>query len=55
MKTLIESLKPVCSEEELEELQKEAAEFEKSPLASRLQRILILKSWWVPNYVSDWW
>jgi len=55
MKTLIESLKPICSEKELEDLQREADEFKNSPLASRLQRILILKSWWVPNYVSDWW
>ncbi len=54
LKKLVESLKPLCSQEELDELQKEAGEFEKG-VGSKLQRILILKSWWAPNYVTDWW
>ena len=31
-----------------------AEEFEKG-IAVKLQRFLILKSWWSSNYVSDWW
>lgn len=31
-----------------------AKDFE-STLASKLQRYLLLKSWWSTNYVSDWW
>lgn len=31
-----------------------AQEFENT-LGSKLQRYLILKSWWSTNYVSDWW
>lgn len=31
-----------------------AKEFENT-IGSKLQRYLILKSWWSTNYVSDWW
>jgi len=31
-----------------------ATEFENG-IARKLQRYLVLKSWWSSNYVSDWW
>ncbi|OXA62457.1 Carnitine O-palmitoyltransferase 1, liver isoform [Folsomia candida] len=52
---LLDSLKPLCTQTEHNELIAEAAAFENSALCKKLQRILILKSWWMPNYVSDWW
>jgi carnitine O-palmitoyltransferase 1 len=52
---LLDSLKPVYSANEFQELIADAAAFENSNLTKKLQRILILKSWWMPNYVSDWW
>ena len=54
LEKLLESLKPLSSKTELEELRKEAEAFEKG-IGSKLQRILLFKSWWAPNYVSDWW
>lgn len=51
---LLDSLKPLCSEEEFKEYSKQAQDFECS-IGPRLQRLLYLKSWWAPNYVSDWW
>ncbi|XP_047476442.1 carnitine O-palmitoyltransferase 1, liver isoform-like [Penaeus chinensis] len=51
---LLDSLKPLCSEEEFKQYSKEAADFE-GTIGPRLQRLLHLKSWWAPNYVSDWW
>lgn len=35
-------------------MEKLAEEFEKG-IGNKLQRYLILKSWWSTNYVSDWW
>lgn len=35
-------------------MEKLAAEFEIG-IGKKLQRYLILKSWWSTNYVSDWW
>lgn len=35
-------------------MEKDANEF-KSGIAVKLQRYLMLKSWWSTNYVSDWW
>lgn len=51
---LLESLKPLCSEEEYKQYKQDAADFE-CTIGCRLQRLLYLKSWWAPNYVSDWW
>lgn len=51
---LLDSLKPLCSEEEFKDYCKQAQDFECS-IGPRLQRLLYLKSWWAPNYVSDWW
>ncbi|GIY30960.1 carnitine O-palmitoyltransferase 1, liver isoform [Caerostris extrusa] len=54
LKRLNESLKPLCTEEELKEIKKLGKEFE-STLAHKLQNVLYLKSWFCQNYVSDWW
>jgi len=54
LESLLDSLKPLTTTDELEQLRKDALEFEKGT-GSKLQRILQLRSWWVPNYVSDWW
>lgn len=35
-------------------MEKLAKEFEET-VGSKLQRYLLLKSWWSTNYVSDWW
>ncbi|XP_042905266.1 carnitine O-palmitoyltransferase 1, liver isoform [Parasteatoda tepidariorum] len=51
---LYESLKPLCTDEELKEIQQKGKEFENT-LAHKLQNILLLKSWFCQNYVSDWW
>ena len=56
LKELIESLKPVYGPESeaIVKLKEESKEFERT-LGNKLQRILKLKSWWAPNYVTDWW
>ena len=41
-------------DEKYKEMVKLAEEFKKG-LGKKLQRYLILKSWWSTNYVSDWW
>ncbi|XP_059141447.1 carnitine O-palmitoyltransferase 1, liver isoform-like [Physella acuta] len=53
---LMTSLEPVYSEqpEELEKLRKESKEFQLT-IGRKLQRALVLRSWWAPHYVSDWW
>ncbi|XP_060076491.1 carnitine O-palmitoyltransferase 1, liver isoform-like [Ylistrum balloti] len=54
--TLILSLKPLYGEdtEKWEKMTKDRQDFEKN-LGPKLQRVLVLKSWWAQNYVSDWW
>lgn len=54
LEKLIDSLQPLCDKVEIDELRREAESFEKG-LGSNLQNILILKSWWAPNYMTDWW
>ncbi|RXG72538.1 Carnitine O-palmitoyltransferase 1, liver isoform [Armadillidium vulgare] len=54
MNKLLDSLEPLCTEEELNEYRKGAAHLQKT-IGGRLQRILYIKSWLAPNYVSDWW
>ncbi|XP_055934955.1 carnitine O-palmitoyltransferase 1, liver isoform-like isoform X2 [Argiope bruennichi] len=51
---LYEALKPHCTEEELKEIRQLGKEFENT-LAHKLQNVLIIKSWFCQNYVSDWW
>ena len=48
----LRSIKPICkTDEEYEHIQQLAVEFENG-MAKRLQRYLVLKSWWATNYVS---
>ncbi|XP_064617738.1 carnitine O-palmitoyltransferase 1, liver isoform-like isoform X2 [Liolophura sinensis] len=54
LKRYLLSVRPLMDDEEYEKMKKLATEFEES-LGSKLQRYLILKSWWATNYVSDWW
>lgn len=54
LKKLMVSLKPICSDEEIQVLKKQSKEFE-ATVGPKLQKILILKSWLSQNYVSDWW
>lgn len=51
---LLESMRCILTDDEFEKLQDEARQFE-STIATKLQRLLILKSWLTQNYVSDWW
>lgn len=48
------SVRPLFDDNDFERIKKEAEEFENG-IAKKLQRYLILKSWWSTNYVSDWW
>ncbi|XP_074028252.1 carnitine O-palmitoyltransferase whd isoform X2 [Leptinotarsa decemlineata] len=54
MTRYLRSVKPLLDEEKYDKMEKLADEFENG-IASKLQRYLILKSWWSTNYVSDWW
>lgn len=42
------------NDENYKQLEKLAKDFEVG-IGTKLQRYLILKSWWSTNYVSDWW
>jgi carnitine O-palmitoyltransferase 1 len=46
-------MKPILNDENFERHEEEAKEFENG-IGKKLQRYLVLKSWWSPNYVSDW-
>ncbi|XP_061085292.1 carnitine O-palmitoyltransferase 1, muscle isoform isoform X2 [Conger conger] len=50
----LESVRPLLDDEQYYQMEIVANEFKKYP-APRLQRYLVLKSWWATNYVSDWW
>ncbi|KAJ8245468.1 hypothetical protein GJAV_G00271070 [Gymnothorax javanicus] len=54
IKRYLESVRPLLDNEQYEQMEILANEFQKYP-APRLQRYLVLKSWWAANYVSDWW
>jgi carnitine O-palmitoyltransferase 1 len=47
-------MRPIVDDENYQRLKSEAEDFE-SGIGRKLQKYLILKSWWAPNYVSDWW
>lgn len=51
---LLESVKPVLDKEEFEKMEQNSKEF-LSTIGPKLQWILQLKSWWAPNYCTDWW
>ncbi|XP_005379647.1 PREDICTED: carnitine O-palmitoyltransferase 1, muscle isoform isoform X1 [Chinchilla lanigera] len=50
----LESVRPLLDDEEYYRMETLAREFQ-DETAPRLQKYLILKSWWATNYVSDWW
>lgn len=50
----LRSVRPLCDDAKFQRLTKEAHDFENS-IGKRLQRYLVLRSWWATNYVSDWW
>lgn len=55
MTRYLRSVRPLCeTDEQYERLVNMANEFE-GGIAKKLQRYLLLKSWWSSNYVSDWW
>lgn len=45
---------PLLSESEHKTIARKAEEFQNG-IGKKLQRYLVLKSWWSPNYVTDWW
>lgn len=48
------SVRPLVDDENYARMEGLAKEFENG-IGKKLQRYLILKSWWSTNYVSDWW
>nr|XP_023398078.1 carnitine O-palmitoyltransferase 1, muscle isoform isoform X2 [Loxodonta africana] len=50
----LESVRPLLGDEEYYRTETLAKEFQ-DKTAPRLQKYLVLKSWWATNYVSDWW
>ncbi|KAJ8388621.1 hypothetical protein AAFF_G00131860 [Aldrovandia affinis] len=54
IKRYLESVRPLLDDEQYNQMEIVANEFKKD-LAPKLQKYLVLKSWWATNYVSDWW
>lgn len=54
MTRYLRSVRPLLDDETYEKFKREADEFQNG-IGKKLQRYLILKSWWATNYVSDWW
>ncbi|XP_057203720.1 carnitine O-palmitoyltransferase 1, muscle isoform isoform X2 [Triplophysa rosa] len=50
----LESVRPLLDDEQYKQMEVVANDFKKDP-APKLQKYLVLKSWWATNYVSDWW
>jgi len=50
----LESVQPILSTDDYDKIEIEAKDFQSS-LGPKLQWILQLKSWWAPNYCTDWW
>jgi carnitine O-palmitoyltransferase 1 len=50
----LQSIHPLVSEDEYQRISTLAREFVSSD-GPRLQKYLVLKSWWADNYISDWW
>lgn len=48
------SVRPLTDDINYQRISKEAQEFQEG-IGKKLQRYLLLKSWWTKNYVSDWW
>ncbi|CAH1130070.1 unnamed protein product [Ceutorhynchus assimilis] len=54
MTRYLKSVRPLVADAKHEKLKVLASEFENG-IGKKLQRYLVLKSWWSTNYVSDWW
>lgn len=50
----LDSIRPFMNDEEYNNVVKLTEEF-KNGIGPKLQRYLVIKSLWAPNYVSDWW
>lgn len=50
----LDTVRPLLDNENYKRMQGLAKEFEAN-IGPKLQRYLMLKSWWSTNYVSDWW
>lgn len=47
-------MRPLLDDDNYKRMEELAKDFEET-VGSKLQRYLVLKSWWSTNYVSDWW
>jgi carnitine O-palmitoyltransferase 1 len=55
IRKLLESMRCLIEDDqEFKKFESDALEFERT-IASKLQKLLILKSWLTQNYVTDWW
>ncbi|XP_032679646.1 carnitine O-palmitoyltransferase 1, liver isoform isoform X1 [Odontomachus brunneus] len=54
MARYLRSVRPLVDDENYTRMERLANEFQNG-IGNKLQRYLILKSWWSTNYVSDWW
>ncbi|KAK7080790.1 Carnitine O-palmitoyltransferase 1, liver isoform [Halocaridina rubra] len=54
MSRYLRSVRPLMDDEAYARMEKLAAEFQNG-IGKKLQRYLVLKSWWATNYVTDWW
>ncbi|XP_062860356.1 carnitine O-palmitoyltransferase 1, muscle isoform [Trichomycterus rosablanca] len=50
----LESVRPLLDDDQYKQMEIVANDFKKDQ-APKLQKYLLLKSWWANNYVSDWW
>lgn len=54
MSRYLRSVRPLLDDTNYTRMERLAKEFQ-AGIAHKLQRYLMLKSWWSTNYVSDWW
>ncbi|XP_077301169.1 carnitine O-palmitoyltransferase whd [Arctopsyche grandis] len=54
MTRYLRSVRPLLDDANYKRMENLAEEFQQG-IAVKLQRYLLLKSWWSSNYVSDWW
>ncbi|KAH0948402.1 hypothetical protein HN011_002404 [Eciton burchellii] len=54
MSRYLRSVRPLLDDDNYARMEKLATEFQ-NDIGVKLQRYLVLKSWWATNYVSDWW
>lgn len=50
----LDSIRPLLDDDNYNRMEELAKDFERT-IGQKLQRYLMLKSWWSTNYVSDWW